>query len=204
MRSLVGARLMGIGATPEEMILTALSVLETGRDELRAALDKIDAPLYVTDAEGIVTYHNPACVAFAGRIPAVRSDRWCVTWKLFTRGGEFLPHDQCPMATALKERRAIRGLTAVAERPDGTRIVFMPYPTPILKDGSLLGAINILVDITDAAQARDFWLQAGKARRLARSVLDVATADTLERLADEYESKAIALAGPRAPDDRLH
>ena len=44
--------------------------------------------------------------------------------------GEFLPHDQCPMATALKEGRPIRGLTAVAKRPDGTRVVFMPYPTP--------------------------------------------------------------------------
>jgi PAS domain S-box-containing protein len=194
---------MNAGGTPEDMILTALTVLETGRDELRAALDEIDAPVYVTDADGVVTDYNPACVAFAGRTPEVRSDRWCVTSKLFTRGGEVLPHDQCPMATALKERRAIRGLSAVAERPDGTRIVFMPYPTPILKDGRLLGAVNMLVDITDAAQAEGLWLQAGKARRLARSVLDFATSDTLERLADEYEAKAIALAGPRAADGRL-
>jgi PAS domain S-box-containing protein len=171
---------------------------------LRAALDEIDAPLYVTDAEGVVTYYNPACIAFAGRTPEVRSDRWCVTWKLFTRAGEFLPHDQCPMATALKERRAIRGLTAVAERPDGSRVVFAPYPTPILKDGRLFGAINILVDVTDAAHVQDLWIQADKARRLARTGLDATTADTLERLAEEYESKAIALAGPRAADGRPH
>ena len=190
--------------TPEEMILTALNILETGPDPLRAALDEIDAPLYVTDPQGVVTYYNRACIAFAGRTPVVRSDRWCVTWKLFTRAGEFLPHDQCPMATALRERRAIRGLTAIAERPDGTRVVFMPYPTPILKDGQLLGAVNILVDITDASHAHDLWVQADKARRLGRTVLDPAIAETLERLADEYEAKAIALGGPRRAAGRLH
>ena len=195
---------MNSAANPEDMILTALAVLETGHDELLAALDEINAPLYVTDAEGVITYYTPACIAFAGRTPEVRSDRWCVTWKLFTRAGEFLPHDQCPMATALKERRAIRGLTAVAERPDGTRVVFMPYPTPILKDGRLLGAVNILVDITDASHAQELWIQADKARRLARTVLDPGTADTLERLAEEYEMKARALGGSRPTRMRAH
>jgi PAS domain S-box-containing protein len=190
--------------TPEEMILTALSVLETGGDELRVALDQIDAPLYVTDPQGVITYYNQACIAFAGRTPAVRFDRWCVTWKLFTPAGEFLPHDQCPMATALKERRAIRGLTAIAERPDGTRVVFRPYPTPILKEGQLLGAVNILIDITDISLAQDLWVQADKARRLGRTVLDAAVAETLERLADEYESKAVALGGRRRAVGRLH
>lgn len=58
-------------------------------------------------------------------------DRWCVTWKLFTNEGRPLPHDQCPMATAIRERRSIRGLTAIAERPDGRRVNFRPYRTPL-------------------------------------------------------------------------
>ncbi len=151
---------------PEDIVLTALDALGTEDPQLLAALDKITAPLYVTDAEGVVTYFNPACVAFAGRTPVVRADRWCVTWKLYTNDGEFPPHDQCPMATAIKERRAIRGLTAVAERPDGGRVAFMPYPTPILKDGELVGAVNILIDVTDANQAANLWVQADRARRL--------------------------------------
>jgi hypothetical protein len=35
------------------------------------------------------------------------------------------------MAVALKKKRAGRGLEAVAERPDGTLIHFIPYPTPL-------------------------------------------------------------------------
>jgi hypothetical protein len=50
--------------------------------------------------------------------------------------GTPLPHDQCPMAIALKENRPVRGVEAVAERPDGTRVPFIPFPTP-LRDTSL-------------------------------------------------------------------
>jgi two-component sensor histidine kinase len=60
------------------------------------------------------------------------------------------------MAIALKEDRAVRGAEAVAERPDGTRIPFIPYPTPLHDaNGKLIGAINMLVDITDRKQAEN-------------------------------------------------
>jgi len=53
------------------------------------------------------------------------------------------------MAMALKEGRQIRGYEAVAERPDGTRVPFIPYPTPIRDaQGNVVGAINMLVDIS--------------------------------------------------------
>ena len=32
------------------------------------------------------------------------------------------------MAIALKENREVRGWTALAERPDGRRVAFQPYP----------------------------------------------------------------------------
>ena len=35
------------------------------------------------------------------------------------------------MAIALKENRPVRGYEAIAERPDGTRVSFVPYPTPL-------------------------------------------------------------------------
>jgi hypothetical protein len=52
--------------------------------------------------------------------------------KLFWPDGTPLPHDQCPMAVALKEDRAVRGLEAAAERPDGTHVPFSPTRPPFM------------------------------------------------------------------------
>jgi PAS domain S-box-containing protein len=58
------------------------------------------------------------------------------------------------MAVALKERRPIKGAEAVAERPDGTRVPFLAYPTPLHDEsGALVGAVNMLVDITERKRA---------------------------------------------------
>src|ERR1700736_4764299 len=75
-------------------------------------------------------------------------------WRLYWPDGRPLPHGECPMAVALKEGRQVRGLEAIAERPDGTRVRFLPYPTP-LRDasGRLVGAINLLMDITERHEA---------------------------------------------------
>jgi len=58
------------------------------------------------------------------------------------------------MAVALIEGRAIRNVEALAERPDGTRVPFIPYPTP-LRDakGNIVGAINVLVDVSQRKEA---------------------------------------------------
>jgi PAS domain S-box-containing protein len=121
---------------------------------LQNLLAAIPAAIYTTDAAGKITYYNEAAVEFAGRRPTIGSDEWCVTWKLYWPDGTPLPHDQCPMAVALKEGRPIRGKEAVAERPDGTRVPFIPFPTP-LRDGSgkLVGAINMLVDVSERKHA---------------------------------------------------
>jgi hypothetical protein len=117
-----------------------------------------------------------------------------VTWKLYTYDGEFLPHDACPMADAIKQKRPVRGATAFAERPDGTRVHFMPYPTPIFaEDGSLRCAVNMLIDITDERQAASLRAQADKCRRHAYSIGDDEAKAALLRLALEYDAKAVEL-----------
>src|SRR5688572_18805167 len=107
----------------DQMLQRALGAFERGLGALYQTLDLLPAPIYVTDAGGLVTYANAACVGFAGRRPAIGKDRWCVTWKLYTEDGEFLPHDRCPMALTIRQAKPIRGLSAVAERPDGTRVI---------------------------------------------------------------------------------
>jgi PAS domain S-box-containing protein len=182
-------------ASPDELIDVAIGAARCSDAELQAQIDQMPVPIYLTDAEGWVTYFNRACADFAGRTPVAGEDRWCVTWRLHTEGGAFLPHEQCPMAVAIRERRPVRGAIAVAERPDGTRVLFSPYPTPILdEDGLLTGAVNILIDVTDRRQAEALKVQALRCRRLARSVSDPRTVKTLTLMAADYEQKARSLA----------
>ena len=64
-------------------------------------------------------------------------------------GRHALPHADCPMAVALRENRPLRG-EAIAERPDGTRVSFSAFPAPLRDaEGAVVGAVNVLVDITE-------------------------------------------------------
>lgn len=115
-------------------------------------LEALPAAIYTTDAGGHITFFNQAAADFWGGRPELGKDKWCGPWRLFLPDGTPLPHEQCPMAVALKENRPIRGARAVAERADGTRVTFLPYPTPLRdSSGNLVGAVNMLVDITEQA-----------------------------------------------------
>jgi PAS domain S-box-containing protein len=132
----------------------AEQALQDNERHFREMIDALPAAVYTTDAEGRLTYFNPAAVAFSGRVPELGTDHWCVSWKMYRPDGTPLPHDECPMAVALKEGCLPRGVEAIAERPDGTRIWFEPYPTPLRDaEGRIVGGINMLVDITERKRA---------------------------------------------------
>jgi PAS domain S-box-containing protein len=119
-------------------------------------LEGLPVAIYTTDKDGMITYFNRAAAELAGREPVIGKDKWCVTFSLFTPDGKPLPHDECPMAIALKENRPVRYQQAVAQRPDGTFFPFLPYPTPIQDEaGNLIGAVNMLLDLTDRYRAEE-------------------------------------------------
>ncbi len=140
----------------------------------RDLLNALPSAVYTTDALGKITFFNEASVSFAGRRPAL-GEEWCVTWKLYNLDGTRLPHDQCPMAVALREGRPVRGALAIAERPDGSRLTFEPYPTPLFdSEGQLIGAVNMLVDVTErkASEERQRLL-ANEVNHRANNVLTI-------------------------------
>ena len=112
---------MTLVPTAQEFLDLTLEALDEGGDRFRPLLDALPVPVYLTDADGLVTYWNEACVDFAGREPELGQDRWCVTWQIHTTDDELLPHDRCPMAVAVREQREVRGEVAIAMRPDGSR-----------------------------------------------------------------------------------
>jgi PAS domain S-box-containing protein len=120
----------------------------------RELIQALPAAVYTTDERGRITLYNQAAVALWGRDPEVGKDLWCGSWKIFRPDGTPLPLDECPMAVTLREGRAIRGEEIVIERLDGTRRHVLPHPEPMLNvQGVVIGAINMLVDITDRKQA---------------------------------------------------
>jgi PAS domain S-box-containing protein len=161
----------------------------------REILDAVPAAIYATDTEGRVSFYNKAAVAFAGREPVLGEDRWCVTWRRYTRGGEPLPHDQYPIAIALKENREVQGAEAVAERPDGTRVPFQPYPT-LLRDseGRLTGAVNMLVDLTDRKQTES------RLAAIVASSDDAIVSKTLEGKITSWNAGAVRIFGYQASE----
>ena len=119
-------------------------------------LDALPEAVYTTDVAGRITYYNDAAAALWGQRPTLGSSQWCGSWKLFWPDGTPLRHDECPMAIALKEDRAVRGTEAACERPDGTRVPFVPYPTPLHdENGQLIGAVNMLVDISERKRTEE-------------------------------------------------
>ena len=97
------------------------------------------------------------------------------------------------MATAIRERRSVRSEIAIAMRPNGSRVAFRPYPTPLFdKAGDLKGAINMLIDISEE-QAETLKEQAARCRRLANSTEDLAAREILRSMAAGYDRSAQSL-----------
>jgi PAS domain S-box-containing protein len=135
-------------------------------------LDTLGVAVYATDAEGGITFFNEAAVALWGRIPEL-GERWCGSWRLYWPDGRPMPHEESPMATAILQDRPIRGVEAELERPDGTRGVFVAYPTPIHDAaGKLVSAVNVLVDVTERRKAEEALRAAAEALAASNQVKD--------------------------------
>ena len=138
----------------------------------RRFLDALGVAVYTADADGRITYFNNAAADFWGRRPEL-GEEWCGSWRLFWSDGRPMRHEECPMAIALSENRTVRGYEAIAERPDGTRVSFVPYPTPLHDEGGrLIGAVNVLVDVTERRRAEDALRATAQALAASNTVKD--------------------------------
>ena len=181
-----------------------LTELAAGGDQansvFRKMIESLPAAIYTTDAQGRLTYFNAAAVALAGRIPELGSQQWCITWKIFLPDGTPVPHDQCPMAIALQGGIPADGSEFIAERPDGTRFWFTPYPA-VLRDseGRITGGINLLVDITARKKIEI------EALEHFRAIVDT-TPECVKTVADdgtllEMNAAGLAMVGASSADD---
>ena len=168
----------------------------------RDVLEALPAAVYTTDAEGRITFYNAAAVKLWGCEPELGRSEWCGSWRLYFPDGKPMRHDECPMAVALKTGRQIFGEDAVAERPDGTLVPFMPYPTPLRDaDGRIIGAINMLVDLTLTKEAEERRRQlVNELNHRVKNTLSAVQSIAMQsfrgesRAAEQFEGRLLALA----------
>jgi len=116
----------------------------------REALQHMPAATYTTDAEGRISFYNEAAAELWGRRPQIGPELWCGSHRILDPDGHELPRDRCPMAQAVREDRAIVRAEIVVERPNGERREVLAHPQPVHDgNGRLIGAINVLFDVTE-------------------------------------------------------
>lgn len=170
---------------PAGQLVSLLDALRAGRPVEGAAddihwderpyrdfLNALDVAVYSTDEAGRITFFNDAAATFWGRRPEL-GELWCGSWRLYWPDGRPMRHDECPMAVALHEDRPVRGEDAVAERPDGTRVAFAPFPTPLHDaTGRMVGAVNVLVDVSERRRAEQALREAAEDLQASNAVKD--------------------------------
>ncbi len=122
----------------------------------RQLVEALPGAVYTCDASGRVTHYNEAAATLWGRRPEIGKDLWCGSWKIYAADGSPVDVEQCPMALAIREGRAIRAGEVIIERPDGSRSFILPHPNPIRDaSGAVVGAVNMLVDLSERKQAEE-------------------------------------------------
>jgi PAS domain S-box-containing protein len=148
----------------EELRLSE-TALRASQQRLNQILTLMPAGVYTCDADGFISFYNEAAEELWGQKPGLGKDQRSGSVRIFRADGTLLPPEQSPMARALQEGRSIRGEEIVIERADGTRRNVLAYPEPIRNSsGAVIGAVNMLVDITEQKRGEE------AARRLAAIV----------------------------------
>jgi PAS domain S-box-containing protein len=145
--------------------------------QFRRLLEKLPAGAYTCGPEGLITYFNQHAVQLWGRAPKLNDpeDRFCGSFKLYATDGSPITHDRCWMALALEMNQEYNEREIVVERPDGQRLTVLAHANPIHDEsGQLIGAVNVLVNISDRKRAEEAVREVRKyeRRRIARDLHD--------------------------------
>ncbi|HEY0957711.1 MAG TPA: PAS domain S-box protein [Novosphingobium sp.] len=117
---------------------------------------ELPIPVYVTNRDGEIIYHNAAAATLWGWTPRRGEARWFASRRLLGRDGVPIAHDRSPMAEASRKGEAARPEELIAERADGSRYIFIPHSMPLRgHDEQVFGMLHVIIDITDRTTSEE-------------------------------------------------
>lgn len=127
-------------------------------DYHRTFLDTLPVAVYACIAPtGTLLYWNQRAVEFWGRepVPGDLNERFCGSHKLYWPTGEYLAHEDCPMAVAIRTGQTFTNQPVVIEHPDGTRVTALVNIAPLRDEqGAIVGAVNVFQRLDADAEQR--------------------------------------------------
>jgi PAS domain S-box-containing protein len=145
----------------QEELLAQQRELTTQREELKVSeersrliLESSAEGIFGTDTQGRITFVNPAACSLLGFTAEEMIGQSAHSLIHHHRpDGSAYPAEQCPMFAAYQRGESSRIDDEFLWRKDGTGLPVEYGVTPMLKDGTLVGAVISFTDITDRKAA---------------------------------------------------
>jgi two-component system sensor histidine kinase UhpB len=150
------------------------AVLKNKDKQFLDLIKNMPQAMYTCDENGYIQIYNKAAADMWGWEPTLGKDQWC-GWKKMVdpATGQQIAPENSPMAKIYQEKQAVFGAQLLVQRPDGTERMVASFPSPLFNnDGKMIGAVNMLIDVTEKNE-KEILIQ--KTEEKYRSLIDQAS-----------------------------
>lgn len=117
----------------------------------RVVVQGLPVAVFTCDAEGKIMLYNSKAVDLWGKEPKVSQDVWHQFWKIYKINGTALTENECALSKILRGVKATVSEDLILENINGNRRIIKFYPQSIFDNaGKVVGAVNMLIDITES------------------------------------------------------
>ena len=160
------------------------SIFQQGERENLLMLASVGDGIYCVDTDGLCTFINPAAKRLLGRSDSeVLGQNIHYVHHHSHEDGSHYPVEQCPIYAAIRDGVAHEGKQEVFWKHDGSPFPVEFTSTPIINDGSIIGAVVVFRDISERLETE---------RRLRDTLAELNELKSRLEDENEYLQKEIA------------